>query len=301
MSLTSKLKSAATSALDKATGADTPPGKHSNNYTYLDVDKQGLRRTDGRLRDVYDESNQVAYNDPMTDKPSSSWWVMSIAAAVGTWILLLGMVPHLAHLFPFNLIWFLQYKLTLGNIFKILVIGVAVGGATMGVMYLNRQDNQTGKREARKLLANDYNDAHVALPEELAYKYDIVPDNKVHFDLDVTSLLSHLMIRNTAGVHGKDGRVKFDNDFSQELFDVAKLPHDGKSRKLYDAAKLPYNPNNAYGKNPGKTVKDAINNSWHVPDYEDPNSQDPSGMYIVSTRPENTILISETRGGKGQK
>ena len=276
------------------------PGRYVNNNHYVNLKKPGLRRTDSRLYDVYDESNQQAYNDPETGWPDPAWWVWSGFWSVGVWLCGFKLIPSLSQLFPFNLIFFLHYPINLINSLKIIGLGLLVGAAAMGVFYLTRETNQAGKREAKKLLSNDLNDSHVDMPQELAYKYDIVPDNKAHFNVNVTNLLSHIMIKQTPGLHGKDGKVHFDNNFSEELFDIASLPHDRKVRVLYQAARLAYNPNNTFGKNPGKTVKDAINNSWHVPDYEDPNSQDPSGGYIVSTQPENTILIAETRAGKGQ-
>lgn len=285
--------------LDKLISPGTDQGKHVDNYKYIDVNKPGARNVDSKLRDVYDESNRQAYNDPDTSKPDSEWWIWAGAWTIGVWIFGFAILPKLSTVFPFNMIF--NFKLTLRSGFHIILIGLLVGAGTMGVFYLNRQNDHAGKREARKLLAPYLNDAHIARPVDLPQMYDIVPDNKVHFDIDVTSLLSHLMIRQTPGLNGKDNKVHFDNKFSQSLFDLAKLPHQSHIRKLYNASKLPYNPDHAFGKTPGNTVKDVINHTWYVPDYEDPKSQDPAGIYIVSTRPENTVLISETRGGKGQK
>lgn len=276
-------------------------GKYVDNHKWIDIHKPGLRRTNGRLRNIYDQSNQNAINHPDDSHIQPAWWIGGAITALVILIIGFKILPSLSHVFPFNL-FPIQYKFTFSTIIWIFILAIAGGAATMGVFALNANMDSMGRKASREVLADDYNDAYIEVPSELPHKYDIAPDNKVHFSIDVTALLSHLMIKDTRRIKGLDGRVHFDEGFAQQLFDVASLPHTNPPRKLYDAAQLLYNPENAYSKHvKGRTVQDAINNSWHIPDYEDLNSQDPSGIYIVSTGPENTILVSETRGGKGQK
>lgn len=276
-------------------------GKYVDDYKYLDKNKPGMRRVNGRMRDVYDQSRQTAYNPGKPGRIQTWWLIPAGIATLFTWFLGFFIVPKLGHTFPFNFIWFFRYNLTLSSIIKVLIIGLIVGGFVLGWFFLTQDLDQTGQKAAQELLAQDYNDAYVEEPTMLPYKYDIVPDNKVHFDIDVTAILSHMMIKDSNKVRGKDGKVHFDNHFSQELFNLAGVPNTAKSRILYDAAKLAYNPNHEFGKQDEATVKDEINHHWWVDDCEDPDSQDPSGVYIVSTAPENTVVIAETRGGKGQK
>lgn len=273
-----------------------------DDYKYIDPSKPGERKVNSRMRNVYDQSQQVAYN-PGRPGHFNTWW-LAPAAAVTLFIWLFGIlvVPHIQHTFPFNFLWFLQYKLTLGSIIHILIAGLFGGAIVIGFFYAQQDINQVGLKAQGEMLANDYNDAYIELPQEMARDYDVVPDNKVHFDIDATAILSHMMIRNTMSIHGKDNRVHFDNNFSQSLFDLASLPHNKAVRVLYDASKLAYNPGGQnYEKSKDETVTDLINNHWYVPDCEDPDSQNPAGVYVVSTAPENTVVVAETRGGKGQK
>lgn len=276
-------------------------GEYVNNHKWIDIHKSGVRKTNGRLRNIYDQSQQNALNHPDDEHIQPAWWVGAVIAFFVVLILGFKILPSISHVFPFDL-FPIQYKFTFGTVMWIFILAIAAGGATMGVFALNANMDSMGRKASREVLADDYNDAYIEMPNELPHKYDIAPDNKAHFSIDVTALLSHLMIKDTYRIKGKDGKVHFDEQFAQELFDVADLPHTNPPRMLYDAARLLYNPDNSYSKHvKGRTVQDAINNSWHVPDYEDPDSQDPAGAYIVSTGPENTILVSETRGGKGQK
>lgn len=209
-----------------------------------------------------------------------------------------GIIPYLLNNFPLGLMssYPLNFKTVAIIIFLSLLAAVSAGS------YFYYQDNGSKRINGavQSLTENDVDDARIDLPEDLPYKYDIAPDEKVHADIDVTALLSHMNFNNRHGVHGKDGKVHFDTKFGNSLFDAASLPNDTENRIIYDTSKLAYNPNNAYGKAKGKTVKDYINSNWYVPEYED-GTQDPAGAYIVSTSSENTIVVSETRGGKGIK
>lgn len=268
----------------------------------MDNKHAGKRTTNGRMRDVYDQSHQEAIVKPKLGVIPTEWWIGSGASGGAMFLFLLFVWPRIAHIFPLSLLgMFIRIPPLPGGIINILLYSLFVSGVTFGLLYLSQESNQALQRYSPELLAHDYNMAFLDVPEELPEKYDIVPDNKAHFDLNVTSLLSHIMLKQTHSIRGKDGRVRFDEKFGQSLFDVAHLPKTNPPRIVYDAAKLNYNPNNKFGKSEGRTVEDAINNYWHVPDCEDPNSQDPTGAYIVSTAPENTVLVSETRGGKGQK
>ena len=209
-----------------------------DDYKYIDPSKPGERKVNSRMRNVYDQSQQVAYN-PGRPGHFNTWW-LAPAAAVTLLIWLFGIlvVPHIQHTFPFNFLWFLQYKLTLGSIIHVLIAGLFGGAIVLGFFYAQQDINQVGLKAQGEMLANDYNDAYIELPQEMARDYDVVPDNKVHFDIDATAILSHMMIRNTMSIHGKDNRVHFDNNFSQSLFDLASLPHNKAVRVLYDASKL---------------------------------------------------------------
>lgn len=163
------------------------------------------------------------------------------------------------------------------------------------------------------------NDQHIAYPEEIQEKFDWFPDVGAHSGVQVSSLISHMMLSNKGlkpvkmslraeddvldeegNVETIKGDILYDEDgepltksvpmidekMGKALFESAKIPED--IRVFYDARKIPYNPGD---KNRDKlkgyeTVADLVNNEWEFPEYE---PQRPSGAYIVDTAPVNTI------------
>lgn len=179
---------------------------------------------------------------------------------------------------------------------------------------------------------NQYeNDQHIALPEEVMRKFDYFPDAGAHSSVQVSSMISHVMLQNKGlkkvglarraekDVYDEDGdlelyagemlldedgesicdKVPFiDEQFGEDLFEASGLPK-GDMRVRYDTTKVPYNPGN---ENRDKlkgydTVADLINGDWEFPPYE---PQRPAGAYLVDTAPVNTMVLAITRAGKGQ-
>lgn len=178
---------------------------------------------------------------------------------------------------------------------------------------------------------NQYeNDQHIALPEEVQRKFDWFPDVGAHCTVQVSSMISHMMITNKGlnkikvakraekDIVDEDGDIVYykgeilrdekgepmtemlpliDNKFADELYEASGAPKE--VRKYYDATKIPYNPDGKdRTKQMGthKTVADAINKTWTYPLYE---PQRPAGAYIVDTEPVNTMVLAITRAGKG--
>lgn len=276
--------------------------KYSNNFQYNGSDtRQG---TDGRLRNVWNQDLQRSAKPQDIKSRWIEWGVEWLLTTSGVMLVVLWLLPTLAKqpgLFGVLMRMFVFYKISFATVRNSFLLGAFVGFIVVMVQFSNVQADMFGKDSAKEMLAHDFNDAYIELPEDLAKQYDIAPDNKVHFNIDVTNILSHVMLADTPGVHGKDGKVHFDKKFGNKLYDVARLPKSDPPRIFYNPKKLMYNPDETFGKNEGKTVADTINLTWHVPDCEDPDSQDPAGAYIVSTAPENTAIVAETRAGKGQK
>lgn len=179
---------------------------------------------------------------------------------------------------------------------------------------------------------NQYeNDQHIALPEEIQRKFDWFPDAGAHCPVQVSSMISHMMLNNKGlkkiqvskraekDIVDADGDVLYykgeilyndkgelmtdtlpmiDMNFGDALFEASGAPKE--VRKYYDTTQIPYNPD---GKDrtkqlgTHKTVADAINKTWSFPEYE---PQRPAGAYIVDTEPVNTMILAITRAGKGQ-
>lgn len=177
---------------------------------------------------------------------------------------------------------------------------------------------------------NQYdNDQHIATPIEVQEKFDIFPDIGAHSSVQVSSLISHMMLSNKGlaniqvakryekDVLDENGDVEFytgelieddDGNYSYEsvpmideklgkaFFKSAGVPSEFHT--FYDARKIKYNPGN---ENREKlkgydTVADLINKDWELPEYE---PQRPAGAYVVDTAPVNTMILAITRAGKG--
>ncbi|MEH0432266.1 type IV secretory system conjugative DNA transfer family protein [Streptomyces turgidiscabies] len=184
---------------------------------------------------------------------------------------------------------------------------------------------------------NQYqNDQHISLPEEIQQNYDWFPDAGAHSSVQVSSMLSHMMLKKKGlgtvevaqrakkDVIDEEGNLVYyagevmdddegdpltqtlpiiDEDFGDELFEASGLPDDKTLRQKYDTARIPYNPDGknrdklGFGSDTYKTVADLIKKDWEFPAYE---VQRPAGAYVVDTAPVNTMVLAITRAGKGQ-
>ena len=172
---------------------------------------------------------------------------------------------------------------------------------------------------------NEYtNDGHIMLPEEVMEKFDFFPDVGAHASVQVSSMISHIALRNkglgkvevvdwqadenddsefySAIAGDRDEltivrRPWIDESFGAALFEASGLPEE--FHKFYVASDISYNPGNA-NRNKQKgfdTLADMIQGDWELPLYE---PQRPAGAYIVDTDPVNTMVLAITRAGKGQ-
>ncbi|MER7509547.1 type IV secretory system conjugative DNA transfer family protein [Streptomyces lavendulae] len=184
---------------------------------------------------------------------------------------------------------------------------------------------------------NQYqNDQHIALPEEIQQNYDWFPDAGAHSSVQVSSMLSHMMLRQKGlgtvevaqrakeDVTDEEGNLVYyagevmdddegspltqtlpiiDEVFGDGLFEASGLPDDKTLRQKYDATRIPYNPHGknrdklGFGSDTYKTVAALIKEDWTFPEYE---VQRPAGAYVVDTAPVNTMVLAITRAGKGQ-
>ncbi|MCM2392693.1 type IV secretory system conjugative DNA transfer family protein [Streptomyces albipurpureus] len=181
-----------------------------------------------------------------------------------------------------------------------------------------------------------HNDQHIALPEEIQQSYDWFPDAGAHSSVQVSSMLSHMMLKKKGlgtvevaqraekDVIDEKGNLVYyagevmdddegsprtqtlpiiDEDFGDELFEASGLPKDKGLRQKYDTKLIPYNPDGqnrdklGFGSDRYKTVADLIKEDWTFPAYE---VQRPAGAYVVDTAPVNTMVLAITRAGKGQ-
>lgn len=137
---------------------------------------------------------------------------------------------------------------------------------------------------------NDHrNDQHIALPEEVQQNYDWFPDAGAHSGVQVSSMISHMMLskkglgtvkvsrRAESDVIDQDGNIVYykgevmdgddgeplvetlpliDEEFGEALFDASGLPRDKRLRRKYDATVIPYNPPTEESRRKAKEAKD---------------------------------------------
>ena len=213
-----------------------------------------------------------------------------------------------------------------------LLISLGGGLAVFGILYsvlLRNLDAQNLMNDTSDI--NQYEgDQHIALPDEVVRKFDWFPDVGAHSSVQVSSMISHVMLVNSGLkkvavaqrakedvdtdeeyilkgeiINGPDGAPRtyqaplIDEEFGDSLFDASGMPRDKSLRKTYDARKIEYNPDGSNRDKLGKykTVADLINADWELPLYE---PQRPAGAFIVDTAPVNTMILAITRAGKGQ-
>ncbi|MCL6663434.1 type IV secretory system conjugative DNA transfer family protein [Paenibacillus amylolyticus] len=180
------------------------------------------------------------------------------------------------------------------------------------------------------------NDQHIALPEEMRRMYDWFPDAGAESSVQVSSMLSHVMLSNK-GLKSIDviqrykedvvidgvivehkGDIMYDasghiitkkmpiidEEFGRDLFTASGIPLSEKEiRTPVDVRKIEYNELDDSGNRSDRdklsydTVADLINNDWTFLDHE---VQRPAGAYLVDTAPVNTMVLAITRAGKGQ-
>ncbi len=213
----------------------------------------------------------------------------------------------------------LSWGFTPTRAFVVLIVFLVVFGIVQ-MKFMRLRDAQNAARSTIDI--NQYeNDQHIQLPEEVQRSYDWFPDVGAHSHVQVSSMISHMMLSNKGLKHvtcakrykkdvkGEDGKVVaykgdvirdedgeilyeskpiIDTDFSEALFTASGARDDKSVRKAYDTTVIPYNPGN---KNRDKlkgydTVADLVNKDWYFPEYE---VQRPAGAYIVDTAPVNSM------------
>lgn len=183
-----------------------------------------------------------------------------------------------------------------------------------------------------------HNDQHIQTPQELQIAYDWFPDVGAHAPVQVSSMISHMMLskkglklvpvirRADKDIRTKDGELAYfkgealldadgepivdklpiiDEKFGKALFDASGLP-DAKDPETKKPLRVWYTAKDiAY--NPGDKNRDKVKGAETVQDlinkywtFPEYEPQRPAGAYIVDTQPVNTMVLAITRAGKGQ-
>ena len=268
-----------------------------------------------------DPSDETCY-ESAKDVPELQWHKNAVAAEKAERDAQMADQPQSALGWIFSLGWIKFF------------VSAFAGGAAWGALRLVLMRNLKAQNLMRDTTdINQYkNDQHVALPEEVRERFDVVPDVGAHTGVSATTLISHSMVANKGiqpvafakraeqDVLDDDGDVTlfkgevltdeqgtpitdmvpmFDEAFGTALWDASGLPDNEKLRRRLDPSTVPYNPGNASrDKLKGfATLADLVNKEWELPVYE---PQRPAGVYYVDTAPANTMILAMTRAGKGQ-
>lgn len=216
---------------------------------------------------------------------------------------------------------------TKGKVLLSLLVSLIVMGIALPLLIRNREAQDTVNDQVD---INQYpNDQHIALPEEIQEKFDWFPDAGARCSVQVSSMISHMMLSNKGlkkvklprraakDIKDEDGSVLYlagevlrddngepvvdivpivDEAFGDALFDASGLakdkPHTPKKkrmRKWFDTTGIVYNPGD---KNRDKLKGYKMVADMINGDWELPEyePQRPAGAYLVDTQPVNTMV-----------
>lgn len=205
-----------------------------------------------------------------------------------------------------------------GKEWIVMLVVTGVCGLLLANFFKRNYESQNALNDKSDI--NEYeDDQYIATPDEVMGSYAFFPDMGAHADIHVSSLISHVMIKNKGiktiqvadrakeDIVDEDGEIiyrkgealedengniitsempMFDEKYYKKIFETSHVADE--FRETFDVRKTPYNPGKkTYGKLPYETAADLINGVWDYPEYE---VQRPAGAYLVDTDPVNTMV-----------
>lgn len=190
-------------------------------------------------------------------------------------------------------------------------------GLVAGVVLMIGMGKQASKRIAMlddSALQTDVNDAWIWSVEEMIEQYAVIADLGMHSKtVSVSSIVGHIYLKNNGlkevnmAQHDETGQIIYDED-GNVVRKKVPLINDKPLRKILDMQGLrelsekdvpidarKYNYDEKDGRI--RTLADAINEDWFMPDYE---ILRPMGAYFIETNSVHTLVLSMTRGNKTQ-
>lgn len=244
--------------------------------------------------------------------------VTGIAAVLARWLSAIAVNNNL-HYFD---AWFTSVR-SHGSIFEGSLIYFAtrtwllIPAVLMGVLAMISFGKQAAKTVAKlddSAMQTDVNDAWIWSVGEMIEQYAVIADLGMHStSTAVSSIVGHIYLKNKGlkhinmAKHDETGSIMYDEDGNvlrekvplidntdiRKTLDMQGLTELDLKSMLIDATKYPYD------KKDGRirTLADAINEDWYMPDYE---FLRPMGAYFVETNSVHTLILSMTRGNKTQ-
>ncbi|MDR2381733.1 MAG: type IV secretory system conjugative DNA transfer family protein [Bifidobacteriaceae bacterium] len=256
----------------------------------------------GSQREVF-ASQQIDRTQVAHDAKRARKWkvligfcVVMILALVA---LLLGLATKLVASFTKQDITLLQAIIDpVGPWWLAVGLWVGVPGVLAGVMSLlmRRQLAAQAAMNSVDDINQHRGDARLATPDELVLEYPWFPDAGAHADIDVTTIVSHVLIDDDDRALGRvvmaDGQpVRVDGQLGRALLETSGLEPE-MVQEVMRRRRRRRGSDKALAQ-----VRAQIAATWSQPAFEPAR---PAGAYLVDTRPANTTVIGITRSGKGQ-
>lgn len=251
-------------------------------------------------------------------------WLISLIVVTGIATVLAKLLSSIAvnnNLHYFDA-WFTSIR-SHGSIFEGSLIYFAtqtwllVPAVLIGVLAMISFGKQAAKTVAKlddSAMQTDVNDTWIWSVAEMIEQYPVIADYGMHTNtVSVSSIVGHIYLKNNGlkkinmAKHDETGAIMYDEDGNvlrekvplidnadiRRTLDVQGLAELDLKSMLIDATKYPYD------KKDGRirTLADAINEDWYMPDYE---FLRPMGAYFVETNSVHTLVLSMTRGNKTQ-
>ena len=186
--------------------------------------------------------------------------------------------------------------------------------ATLAMVSLGKQAAKIVAKLDDSAMQTDVNDAWIWSVKEMIEQYAVIADLGMHTrTVPVSSLVGHIYLKNKGlktlqmAQHDKTGNIVRDENGNivrkkvpliddtniRKTLDIQGLRELDLKDLLIDPTKYDYDEKDGRI----RTLAEAINEDWFMPDYE---LLRPMGAYFVETNSVHTLILSMTRGNKTQ-
>lgn len=199
-------------------------------------------------------------------------------------------------------------------VFKPIFVLIGCFGGMILMVGMGRQATKAIAMLDDTALQTDVNDAWIWSVEEMIEQYAVIADLGMHSKtVSVSSIVGHIYLKNSGlktinlAQHTKTGQIVRDEN-GEIVRKKVSMINDKPLRKILDMQGLrelsekevpidarKYNYDEKDGR--VRTLADAINEDWFMPDYE---ILRPMGAYFIETNSVHTLVLSMTRGNKTQ-
>lgn len=186
--------------------------------------------------------------------------------------------------------------------------------ATLSSVVFGKQADKRIAKLDDSAMQTDVNDSWIWSVAEMIEQYKVIADFGAHSKTtSVSSIVGHIYLKDKGlksinmALHDDKGNILYDENGEvrrkkvplidrtdiRKVLDKQGLNELNVEDILIDATKYPHDEKNGRV----RTLADAINEDWFIPDYE---ILRPMGAYFVESNSVHTLILSMTRGNKTQ-